>query len=103
MTPVRATSCRTLRRVRSDSNAVNMVTPALFARYRTAEDYAGADIAELEELIRSTGFFRNKAKSLRGMARMVVDEYGDFDCVDCHGEDLVEVPSNRPVGTWRWN
>ncbi|MBL1375702.1 endonuclease III, partial [Acinetobacter baumannii] len=40
---------------------VNMVTPALFAKYRTAEDYAGANRAELEEMIRTTGFYRNKA------------------------------------------
>ena len=43
---------------------VNDVTPALFARYRTAADYAGADRAELEELVRPTGFFRNKTTSL---------------------------------------
>lgn len=44
---------------------VNMVTPALFRRYRTAEDYAAADMDELEELIRTTGFFHNKAKSIK--------------------------------------
>ena len=43
---------------------VNEVTPALFARYRTAADYAGADRAELEEMVRPTGFFRNKTTSL---------------------------------------
>ncbi len=42
---------------------VNQVTPALFARYKTAEDYASADRIELEELIRPTGFYRNKATS----------------------------------------
>ncbi len=55
---------------------VNMVTPALFARYPTAADYADADMAELEELIRSTGFFRNKAKSLRGLGQALVEEHG---------------------------
>src|SRR4030095_550236 len=44
---------------------VNMVTPALFARYRTAADYANAKPAELEKAIQSTGFFRNKTKSIR--------------------------------------
>ena len=44
---------------------VNMVTPALFARYRTAADYANAKSAELEKAIQSTGFFRNKTKSIR--------------------------------------
>ncbi|MEO7430398.1 MAG: endonuclease III, partial [Acidimicrobiales bacterium] len=47
---------------------VNMVTPHLFARYPTAEDLAVADPSELEEIVRSTGFYRNKAKSLIGMA-----------------------------------
>ncbi|MFW6090112.1 MAG: endonuclease III domain-containing protein, partial [Gemmatimonadota bacterium] len=55
---------------------VNMTTPALFERYRTARDYAEADREELEELIRSTGFFRNKAKSIRGMGRVVAEEFG---------------------------
>ena len=44
---------------------VNLVTPALFKRYRTAADFAAAPSAELESLIRSTGFFRNKARSIR--------------------------------------
>ena len=48
---------------------VNMVTPAFFARYPRPEDLARADRAEVEELIRSTGFFRNKARSLVGMAQ----------------------------------
>src|SRR5438093_1919109 len=47
---------------------VNMVTPALFAKYRTARDWAGADVATLERLIHSTGFFRAKARALVGMA-----------------------------------
>ncbi|MBI3299425.1 MAG: endonuclease III [Elusimicrobia bacterium] len=55
---------------------VNMVTPALFKRYRTAADYAGADPAEIESLIRSTGFFRSKAKSIREMAAALVREHG---------------------------
>ena len=45
---------------------VNMVTPTLFARYPTPEDLAAADPAEVEEIIRSTGFYRNKTKSLIG-------------------------------------
>jgi endonuclease-3 len=55
---------------------VNTVTPALFRRYPTAEDLAGADPAELEELIHPTGFFRNKAKSLIGMASAVTERHG---------------------------
>jgi endonuclease-3 len=55
---------------------VNQVTPALFKRFPTAQDYAGADLAELEEMIRSTGFFRNKAKSIQGMARDLMEKHG---------------------------
>ena len=52
-----------------------MVTPALFARYPTPFELAAADPAEVEEIIKSTGFFRNKTKSLLGMARAVVDTH----------------------------
>ena len=55
---------------------VNMVTPALFARYRSAQDYADADVSELESMIQSTGFFRSKAKSLRACGRLMVDQHG---------------------------
>lgn len=55
---------------------VNMVTPALFARYPTARALAGADQAELEGLIRSTGFFRAKAGNLIGMAQALVANHG---------------------------
>jgi endonuclease-3 len=55
---------------------VNKVTESLFAKYRTAEDYAGADPEELEEDIRPTGFYRNKARSLQGMASALVEEHG---------------------------
>ena len=55
---------------------VNLVTPALFARYPTAQVLAAADPAEVEELIRSTGFFRNKTKSLIGMARALLAGHG---------------------------
>ena len=54
---------------------VNMVTPALFEAYPDVQSMAAADRAELEELIRSTGFYRAKANSLLGMAARVVDEY----------------------------
>ncbi len=55
---------------------VNMVTPALFARYHSAKAYAAADLAELESLIQSTGFFRAKAKNIQACCRRLVDEYG---------------------------
>ncbi len=55
---------------------VNMVTPALFEAYPSVEELAGARTEELEEMIRSTGFFRNKAKSLIGMATGVSERHG---------------------------
>ncbi len=55
---------------------VNGVTKTLFEKYRTATDYAAADPDELEEDIRPTGFYRNKARSLQGMARALVEEHG---------------------------
>jgi len=54
---------------------VNGVTETLFEKYRTAGDYAEADPAELEEDIRPTGFFRNKARSLQGMARALLEDH----------------------------
>ncbi|MDP8953730.1 MAG: endonuclease III [Actinomycetota bacterium] len=55
---------------------VNSVTPALFARYPAPADLAVAEPADVEELIRPTGFFRQKTKSLLGMARALVDDHG---------------------------
>lgn len=55
---------------------VNMVTPALFARFPTAAALAAAGQSDVEELIKSTGFFRNKAKSIIGMAKAVVAKHG---------------------------
>ncbi|MEX0907723.1 MAG: endonuclease III [Gemmatimonadota bacterium] len=55
---------------------VNMVTPALFRRYPTPADLAAARTDELEDLIRSTGFFRNKSRSLLGMASALTDRHG---------------------------
>jgi endonuclease III len=55
---------------------VNQVTRDLFEKYRSAEDYAGADPARLEEDIRPTGFYRNKARALQGMARALLERHG---------------------------
>ena len=55
---------------------VNRVTESLFSKYRTAEDYADSTPDELEEDIRPTGFYRNKARSLRAMASALVEEHG---------------------------
>lgn len=69
---------------------VNMVTPALFSKYPDAAAYAAADPEELMELIRSTGFFRNKAKSIQGMARGLVERHGGAVPADL--EALVKLP-----------
>jgi len=54
---------------------VNTISPALFKKYKTAKDFADADTPELETMIHSTGFFRNKAKSLKNAARLIVEQY----------------------------
>jgi len=55
---------------------VNQVTPALFARYRDAAEFGAASLPELEALIRPTGFFRNKAKSIRSCCRAIAERFG---------------------------
>jgi endonuclease-3 len=69
---------------------VNEVTPALFARYRSAADYASADRAEMEEMIRPTGFFRNKTTSLIGLGRALCDRFGGQ--VPARMAELVTLP-----------
>ncbi len=69
---------------------VNMVTPALFKKYRTVRDFAEADPAEVESLIRSTGFYKNKAKSIQGAAREIEARFGGE--VPKRMEDLYELP-----------
>jgi endonuclease-3 len=80
----------TILSAQSTDERVNMVTPQLFARYPTPFDLAAADQAELEQLIQSTGFFRNKARSLIGMARALVERYEGQ--VPASLEDLVTLP-----------
>jgi endonuclease-3 len=69
---------------------VNMVTPVLFAKYPTAKDYAEADRAEVERIIQSTGFFRNKTTSLIGLGRVLVERH-DGEVPD-RLADLVKLP-----------
>jgi len=83
---------------------VNMVTPHLFAKYRTAADYAAADPRVLEQEIQSTGFFRNKTKSIIGMAQALVERHGGE--VPQTMEELTALPgvgrktANVILGTW---
>ena len=69
---------------------VNIVTPALFDRYPDAKAYATADLGELESYIKSTGFFRAKAKSIQAACRKLVDDYGGE--VPGTLEELVRLP-----------
>ncbi|MBM3997588.1 MAG: endonuclease III [Planctomycetes bacterium] len=69
---------------------VNKVTPAVFARFPDAQAYATAEIAELERLIQSTGFFRNKAKNIQACCRMLVERHGGE--VPRTMEELVPLP-----------
>ncbi len=55
---------------------VNAVTKTLFARYKTAQDYADADLATLEEIVHPTGFYRQKAKSLKETGRIIAERFG---------------------------
>ena len=83
---------------------VNLVTKELFKRYKSAKDFAGSDPKELEAAIRSTGFFRNKAKSIRGAAKMLVETFGGE--VPSTMEELLQLPgvarktANVVLGTW---
>jgi endonuclease-3 len=69
---------------------VNKVTPGLFRKYRTAKAFAAAPPGELEADIRSTGFFNNKAKSIRGACRRIVEEHGGK--VPETMDELLELP-----------
>lgn len=80
----------TILSAQSTDKRVNLTTPALFAKYRTAADYAAADRAELEELIRPTGFYRNKANSLIRLGQELVARFGGE--VPATMEDLVTLP-----------
>ncbi|HET9219824.1 MAG TPA: endonuclease III [Terriglobia bacterium] len=80
----------TILSAQSTDKTVNTVTPALFKRFKSSQDFARAKTPELEQMIHSTGFFRNKAKSVQGACRLIEERY--------HGEvpqtmeDLLELP-----------
>lgn len=83
---------------------VNLVTPALFKAFPTPKAMMEASLPELEELIRTTGFFRNKAKSIKGAARVVVEEFGGK--VPQTMEEVLRLPGvarktgNVVLGSW---
>ena len=80
----------TILSAQSTDKMVNSVTPAVFARWPTAAALAGADPAEVEVVVHATGFFRQKTKSIIGMARDLVERYGGE--VPGPIEDLVTLP-----------
>ncbi|MDF1536331.1 MAG: endonuclease III [bacterium] len=69
---------------------VNMVTPALFEKYPDAKAFAGADLRELEQMIFSTGFYRQKAKSIQGCCKAIVEKFGGE--VPSTLEEMVTLP-----------
>lgn len=83
-------SVATILSAQSTDRLVNTVTPVLFRRYLTAEDYAGADRVELEQLIHATGFFRNKTTSLINLGRALVERFDGE--VPNRLSDLVTLP-----------
>ncbi len=94
----------TILSAQSTDARVNMVTPTLFAKYKTARDFASADPRVLEQEIHSTGFFRNKTRSIVGMAQALVERHGS--AVPDTMDRLVELPgvgrktANVVLGTW---
>jgi len=82
--------CATILSAQCTDVRVNMVTPALFAKYPDAQALAAARQEDVEEIIRSTGFFRNKAKSLIGMAQAAVAEHGGE--IPASMDSLVKLP-----------
>ena len=94
----------TILSAQSTDARVNIVTPTLFAKYKTARDFASADPRVLEQEIHSTGFFRNKTRSIVGMAQALVERHGG--AVPDTMDQLVELPgvgrktANVVLGTW---
>jgi len=94
----------TILSAQSTDETVNKITPALFERFPTAEDLAGADQAELEELVRPSGFFRQKSKNIKNACVTIVERFGGE--VPETLEELIELSgvarktANVVLGTW---
>ena len=80
----------TILSAQSTDKTVNTVTPALFKKYKNAKQFADAQTSELETMIHSTGFFRNKARSVQGASRLLVEKYKGQ--VPQTMEELLELP-----------
>jgi endonuclease-3 len=80
----------TILSAQSTDKTVNTVTPALFRKFHTAKQFADADLPELETLVHSTGFYRNKAKSIQGACRIIAEEHAGK--VPQEMEQLLKLP-----------
>jgi endonuclease III len=80
----------TILSAQSTDKTVNTVTPALFKKYKSSKEFARANTEELEKLIHSTGFFRNKAKSVQGATRLIEEKFKG--AVPQTMEELLELP-----------
>ncbi|MCP3956464.1 MAG: endonuclease III [bacterium] len=80
----------TILSAQSTDERINLITETLFEKYRTAADFASAEVAVFEQDIRSSGFYRDKTKRVQGMARRLVEEYGGE--VPDTMEDLLTLP-----------
>jgi endonuclease III len=80
----------TILSAQSTDKMVNTLSPALFRKYRTAKEFADADTAELESMIHSSGFFRNKARSIKAATRLIAEKHGGN--VPSTMEELLELP-----------
>jgi endonuclease-3 len=80
----------TMLSAQTTDETVNTVTKKLFQKYKSAEDYAKANLKELEQDVRSTGFYRNKAKNLKNCAQLLVEKFGSQ--VPRTMEELLECP-----------
>jgi endonuclease-3 len=69
---------------------INKITPSLFKKYRKAEDYANVDVKELEQDIKSSGFYHNKARNIKNCCKMLVDKYNSK--VPKTMDELIELP-----------
>lgn len=80
----------TILAAQSTDRTINRVTPELFEHYPSAADLAAAEVEDVERIVKPTGFFRNKAKSIMGASRMITEEYGGE--VPQKLEDLIRLP-----------
>ncbi|MFA5104705.1 MAG: endonuclease III [Candidatus Margulisiibacteriota bacterium] len=80
----------TILSAQSTDKQVNKITPALFKRFKTINDFAQADINELETMVHSTGFFRNKAKNIKAAAQEILERFGGK--VPDNMNDLITLP-----------